>query len=163
MTCSRVEGPVTRGTQRFSWPSSRLSHEWNFQSRKTLRNFFKSFHFKCFGGWTWQLIRNLIQSRKSRVLHIEGYFQGRFQTLFIFPLCIIIIVHTFISCPFFSLTPLFIHVKKGESTLFLVHICRGKNSLYLSFYYLLYLEGLMCFVQVFQVTGIYVPSSSQLL
>ena len=35
--------------------------------------------------------------------------------------------------------------------------------LYLSFYYLLYLEGLMCFVQVFQVTGIYVPSSSQLL
>ena len=36
-------------------------------------------------------------------------------------------------------------------------------TLYLSFYYLLYLEGLMCFVQVFQVTSIYVPSSSQLL
>ena len=36
-------------------------------------------------------------------------------------------------------------------------------TLYLSFYYLLYLEGLMCFVQVFQVTGIYVPSSSQLV
>ena len=36
-------------------------------------------------------------------------------------------------------------------------------ALYLSFYYLLYLEGLMCFVQVFQVTSIYVPSSSQLL
>ena len=35
--------------------------------------------------------------------------------------------------------------------------------LYLSFYYLLYLEGLTCFVQVFQVIGIYVPSSSQLL
>ena len=34
---------------------------------------------------------------------------------------------------------------------------------YLSFYYLLYLEGLMCFVKVFQVTGIYVLSSSQLL
>ena len=30
-------------------------------------------------------------------------------------------------------------------------------TLYLSFYYLLYLESLMCFVQVFQVTGIYVP------
>ena len=29
-------------------------------------------------------------------------------------------------------------------------------TLYLSFYYLLYLEGLMCFVQVSQVTGIYV-------
>ena len=36
-------------------------------------------------------------------------------------------------------------------------------TLYLSFYYLLYLESLMCFVQVFQVIGIYVPSSSQLL
>ena len=36
-------------------------------------------------------------------------------------------------------------------------------TLYLSFYFLLYLEDLMCFVQVFQVTSIYVPSSSQLL
>ena len=36
-------------------------------------------------------------------------------------------------------------------------------TLYLFFYYLLYFEGLMCFVQVFQVIGIYVPSSSQLL
>ena len=35
--------------------------------------------------------------------------------------------------------------------------------LYLSFFHLIYLEGLMCFVQVFQVTSIYVPSSSQLL
>ena len=34
-------------------------------------------------------------------------------------------------------------------------------TLYLSFYYLLYLESLMCFVQVFQVTDIYVPSSKQ--
>ena len=36
-------------------------------------------------------------------------------------------------------------------------------TLYLFFYHLIYLEGLMCFVQVFQVTGIHVPSSSQLL
>ena len=36
-------------------------------------------------------------------------------------------------------------------------------TLYLSFYYLLYVEDLMCFVQVFQVTSIYVPSVSQLL
>ena len=35
-------------------------------------------------------------------------------------------------------------------------------TLYLSFYYLIYFEGLMCFVQVFQVTSIYVPSASQL-
>ena len=36
-------------------------------------------------------------------------------------------------------------------------------TLYLSFYYLLYLEGLMCFVQVFQVTSIYISSSLHLL
>ena len=33
-------------------------------------------------------------------------------------------------------------------------------TLYLSFYHLIYLKDLMCFVQVFQVTGIYVLSSS---
>ena len=36
-------------------------------------------------------------------------------------------------------------------------------TLYLSFYHLISLEGLMCFVQVFQVTGIYVPSATQVL
>ena len=36
-------------------------------------------------------------------------------------------------------------------------------TLYLSFYYLFYFERLMCFVQVFQVIDIYIPSSSQLL
>ena len=48
----------------------------------------------------------------------------------------------------------------------LVYVINDRNLLvilYLSFYYLLYLKGLICFVQVFQVTGIYVPSSSQLL
>ena len=46
------------------------------------------------------------------------------------------------------------------------HVLLDRNlfvTLYLSFYYLLYFKGLMCFVQVFQVTGIYVPGSSQLL
>ena len=33
------------------------------------------------------------------------------------PSCIILLVHTFISCPLSSLTPLSIRVKKGESTL----------------------------------------------
>ena len=35
--------------------------------------------------------------------------------------------------------------------------------LYLFFYHLIYLEGLMSFVQVFQPTGIYVPSATQVL
>ena len=36
-------------------------------------------------------------------------------------------------------------------------------TLYLSFYHLIYLEGLMCFVQVYQATSRYVPSATQLL
>ena len=36
-------------------------------------------------------------------------------------------------------------------------------TLYLSFYHLIYLEGLICFVQVFQAIGIYVPSATQVL
>ena len=39
-TCSWVEGPVARGTQRFSRLSSRLPRKWDFQSRKTLSKFF---------------------------------------------------------------------------------------------------------------------------
>ena len=42
----------------------------------------------------------------------------------------------------------------------------GRNllvTLYLSFYYLLNLEGLMCFMQVFQVASIYILSASQLI
>ena len=41
--------------------------------------------------------------------------------------------------------------------------CNLLVTLYLSFYYLLYLESLICFVQVFHVTSTYVPSASQLL
>ena len=47
-TCSRVEGPVARGTQRFSRLSLRLSHEWDFQSRKTLSKFFQNFWLEVF-------------------------------------------------------------------------------------------------------------------
>ena len=47
-TCSRVEGPVARGTQRFSRLNLRLSHEWDFQSRKTLSKFFQNFWLEVF-------------------------------------------------------------------------------------------------------------------
>ena len=80
---------------------------------KHLEKFSRILFSKCFAAYP----KDLTQSRKSRVLHIEGYFQSCFQKLFIFPSCIIIIVHTFISCPLFSLTPLSIRVKKGESIL----------------------------------------------
>ena len=74
VTCSRVEGLVSRGTQRFSRLSSRLPHEWDFQSRKTLSKIFKSLGLKCFGGWPWWLTGNLFQSRKTRVLHFKDSF-----------------------------------------------------------------------------------------
>ena len=106
-TLSRVDFPVAKNTQK------------NFQI----------FGFWVSRGLFWRLSRNLAQLRKSRILHIEGYFQGRFQTLFFFPSCIIITIHTFIFCPLFSLTPLSIRAKKGESILFLVYICRGGNSI----------------------------------
>ena len=73
-TCSRVEGPVARVTQRFSQLSSRLSREQTFQSRKTLRNFFQNFVFECFGGLTWRLVGDSFKSRKSRVLQNELIF-----------------------------------------------------------------------------------------
>ena len=95
-TLSQVDFPIAKNTQK------------NFQI----------FGFQVSRGLFWRLSRDLAQSRKSHVLHIEGYFQGHFQTLFIFPSCIIITVHTFISCPLFSLTPLSIHVKKwGKYTI----------------------------------------------
>ena len=50
-TCSRVEGLVASGTQRFLRLNSRLSRKWNFQSRKTLRKFSR-FLFQVF----WQLV-----------------------------------------------------------------------------------------------------------
>ena len=74
-TCSRVEGPVVRGTQRFSRLSLRLPREWDFQSRKTLRKFFKFFGLKCFGRCFWRHTGDLPQSRKTRVVHSKGNFK----------------------------------------------------------------------------------------
>ena len=78
-TYSRVEGPVARSTQRFLRLISRLTREWNFLSRKTLRKFFKAFVMKCFGGWFWRLSGDLPQPRKTRVLHNKGRFKKKFQ------------------------------------------------------------------------------------
>ena len=59
-TCSRVKGPVARGIQRFLRLSSRLPREWDFQLRKTLRNFFQIFRLEVFWWVTlatgWRLV-----------------------------------------------------------------------------------------------------------
>ena len=53
---------------------------------KHLENFFK---FLSQGGC--RLVRDLVQSQKSHVLHNKGLFQNRFQKLFIFPLHLVTI------------------------------------------------------------------------
>ena len=74
VTCSRVKGLVARGIQRFSWLSSRLPREWDFQSQKTLSKFFKTFCLKCFGEWNLRLTGDLYQSRKTHVLRFKDSF-----------------------------------------------------------------------------------------
>ena len=66
--CSQVEGPVMRGTQRIS----RLPRGQTFQLRKTLRNFFQNFDFKCFGSLPWRLVGDSPQQRKTRVWQKVG-------------------------------------------------------------------------------------------
>ena len=56
-TLSRVELPVAKNTQKI----------------------FQNFSFKCSGGWSWRLARDLIQSPKSRVLHKMGQFLNLFN------------------------------------------------------------------------------------
>ena len=46
-------------------PSSREKH---------LKIFFQNFVFECFGGLTWRLVGDSLQSQKTRVLHSEGSF-----------------------------------------------------------------------------------------
>ena len=86
----------------------------SLSSREKHLKFFSRILFsKCFAAYP----GDLTQLQKSRVFHIEGCFQDCFQKLFIFPFCIIISVHTFMSYPLFSFTPLSIRVKKWESIL----------------------------------------------
>ena len=57
----------------------------SLQSQKTLRKFFfQKFSFKCSGGWPWRLARNLMQSRKTHVLHRKILFLYWFQKGFSF-------------------------------------------------------------------------------
>ena len=59
-TCSRVKGPVTKVTQRFSRLSSQLPCEWDFQLRKTLSKFSQIFRLEVFWRVTiatyWRLV-----------------------------------------------------------------------------------------------------------
>ena len=85
-TLWRVKALVMRVTQKISWLPTRLTHGWNFQSRKALRQIFPNFVVRVFGGLPWRLVRNSIQSRKSCVLCFQGLFSGQFLKNFsVFP------------------------------------------------------------------------------
>ena len=54
-------------------------------SKNTYTNF-SNFFTPVFGDLNWRLVCDSLQSRKTHVLHIKGYFQSCFQKLFIFSL-----------------------------------------------------------------------------
>ena len=78
VTCSRVEGPVAKGTQIFSRLSLRLLREWNFQSRKTLSKFFQNFWLKVF----WRVKLTTYLSREKCVFCIV---RAVLKTFSVFP------------------------------------------------------------------------------
>ena len=110
VTCSRVKGPIARGTQRFSWLNSWLPREWDFLLRKTLSKFFKSLGLKCFSGWPWRLIGDLFQSRKTRVLRFKDIFLKTFS----------VFLSNFCDC---SLSSPFLSQLKLTQTFLKLHFC----------------------------------------
>ena len=92
-TCSRVEGPVARGIQRFSRFSSRLPREWNFLLRKTLKFFLKNLVLKVFCYSPWWLAGDLTQSQKSRVFAKTGLlFKSFWVSLELFSIFIVFLI-----------------------------------------------------------------------
>ena len=79
-TCSRVKGPITRGTQRFSQLSSQLTRGSTFQSPKTLR--------KCFTILSLSVLvarpGNLLATHFSREKHVFCISKIVFKTFSVF-------------------------------------------------------------------------------
>ena len=73
-TCSRVKGPIARGTQRFSRLSSRLPREWDFQSRKTLSKFFQIFRLELFWQVTLATYWRLVSVAKNKCFAFQRQF-----------------------------------------------------------------------------------------
>ena len=84
---------------------------------KHLEHFFKILSLSVLAAWPDVLLATHFSHEKCVFCILRVIFKSCFQKFFIFPSCIIIIVHTFVSCSLFSLTPLSIRVKKGESIL----------------------------------------------
>ena len=83
-TCSRVKGPVARGTQRISRLSSQLPRGSTFQLQKTFRNFFHNFDFECFGGLPWRLVsvvKNACFAFQRQFLKLFQFFPRLFVTV----------------------------------------------------------------------------------
>ena len=80
-TCSRVEAPVARCTQKVLLLPSQLPRGWTFQWQKTLRQIFQILSQGESSDLVWRLICNSFQSQKSRVLR----FKDNFKNFSIFP------------------------------------------------------------------------------
>ena len=87
--CSRVKGPVLKGTQRFSLLILRLPREWDFQSQKTLRKFFKILTWSALAGDLGDSLATYL-SRKNRMLCKMSSFSTLFsKRVFICLSCIL--------------------------------------------------------------------------
>ena len=106
VTCSRVKGLVARGIQRFSWLSSRLPREWDFQSQKTLSKFFQIFLLEVF----WQVTLATCINREKHVFCVS---KTVFKTFSVFP-------SNFCDC---SLSSPFLSQLKLTQTLVKLHFC----------------------------------------
>ena len=140
-TCSRVKGPIAKGTQRFS----RLPHGYTFQSWKTPRKFFHNFDFECFGGLPWRLV----SVTKNACFAFQRLF---FKIFLVFP-------STFcdysLSSPFLSQLKL---IQTLHVTLYKLHFCtfspsnlqeKGMGSYFLASYLVFWASFSWIFVLVF--------------
>ena len=113
-TCSRVKALIARVTQKFSWLLSRLPREWNFQSRKTLRQIFQKFHFKCLAACP----SDLFQSQKLRVLHFRVILKIVLKNFSLFPYASFSLIIPSSLALYFLFDPFVYSCKKGgEHTL----------------------------------------------
>ena len=80
-TCSRVKGPVAKGTQRFSWFSSRLPCGKTFQSWKTLRKFFTILSLSVLAACPSDLLATHL-SREKRMFCVSKTISLNFFSVF---------------------------------------------------------------------------------
>ena len=84
-TCSRVEALVARFTQNDSWLPLRLTREWTFQSRKTLRQIFQNLSHGILATWFGDLFTTHSHREKCVCYALRFIFRAIFKNFSFFP------------------------------------------------------------------------------